>query len=366
MGLGPVRALLGETTALTAALALAATFGLTAGCANQTKGEHVATRPSLTVFPVQMAGHAREDVAALVAVLLEERGMESIEVDGAVFSPDAEASFGDQAGAFAAFIKERDLSTEYALYGAVIGSPQRGVDEIHSVLVDRSGNVAWSDRQTRESRAMKRSNPSDPMTCTVFLVERLREPLDLLDPTKAGAPEGRWAEYWRTDSLAPTDAELDEMHGRLARLIEAGPTATVLVYPARAGDSWSVECANRLADEINRRGLLDASVAEGRLEFEIQPARNQQRVLWSGARSIQQLVRANPPDADYVILADYLVSGGSREARGVHTFLLESDGDWVIVDYQNSHHDDFNRIHPSSPDDCCDLTVIRLGKYLGS
>ena len=69
--------------------------------------------------------------------------MESIEVDGAVFSPDAEASFDDQASAFAAFVMERDLSTEYALYGAVIGSPQRGVDEIHGVLVDAGDWVSF-------------------------------------------------------------------------------------------------------------------------------------------------------------------------------------------------------------------------------
>lgn len=67
-----------------------------------------------------------------------------------------------------------------------------------------------------------------------------------------------------------------------------------------------------------------------------------------------------------MLVADYLVTDGSREARGVHTFLLEADGGWVIVDYQNSHHDDFNRIHPTSLGDCCDLSVVRLGEYLGS
>ena len=347
---------------------LLATLGLAAGCAQSNKGgEPLATRPSLTVFPIHMAGQPREDVAALVALLLEQGGMESIEVDGAVFSPDVEASFDDQAGAFAAFITERDLSTEYALYGAVIGSPQRGVDEIRCVLVDASGNVAWSDRQTRESRAFKRAKPADPMGCTVFLVERLRDPLDLLDPARADAPKGRWAGNWRKDSLVPTDAERDEMQGRLARLLEAAPRATVLVYPARIGDSWSVECANRLAERINRRGLLRASVAENAIEFEIKPSGNQQTVLWSGARSIQGLLRANPPGTQYVLLADYMLPGGGRgEARGVHTFLLEADGDWVIVDFQNSHHDDFNKIRPSSHDDCCDLTVVRLARYLGS
>jgi hypothetical protein len=348
---------------------LLVTLGLAAGCTkHNTVGEPLATRPSLTVFPIQMAGHPREDVAAMVALLLEKSGMESIEVDGAVFSPDVGASFDDQAGAFAAFVTERDLSTKYALYGAVIGSPQRGVDEIHAVLVDAGGNVAWSDRQTRESRAFKQAKPADPMSCTVFLVERLRDPLDLLDPTRADAPEGKWADYWQKDSLVPTDAERDEMQERLARLLDAAPAATVLVYPARIGDSWSIECANRLAERVNRRGLLRASVAENAIEFEIKPSGNQQKVLWSGARSIRELLRANSPGTQYVLLADYMLPGGGRggEARGVHTFLLEADGDWVIVDFQNSHHDDFNRIHPSSHDECCDLTVVRLARYLGS
>ncbi len=142
--------------------------------------------------------------------------------------------------------------------------------------------------------------------------------------------------------------------------------ATVLVYPARTGDSWSLKCATRLADGINRRGLLRASVAGNAIEFEIQPARDQQRVLWSGARSIRQLVRAHPPDAEYVLLADYIVTAGSGNPSLVHTFLLDSDGGWVIVYYQNSHHEDFNMIRPASPEECCDLSVVRLAGYLDS
>ena len=73
-----------------------------------------------------------------------------------------------------------------------------------------------------------------------------------------------------------------------------------------------------------------------------------------------------PPDADYVLLADYIVTAGSGDPSLVHTFLLESDGDWVIVDYQNSHHQDFDTIRPTSPEECCDLSALRLGRYLDS
>ncbi|MCP3904467.1 MAG: hypothetical protein GY715_12640 [Planctomycetes bacterium] len=347
-------------------LILAATAVFLAGCAQTTRAgtDPVAVRPSITIFPVQMAGQGRDDVAKVVALALEQRGMESIEVDETVFTPEAGASFDSAAAAFGAFVAKRDLATDYALFAAIVGAPQRGVDEIHAVLVDRRGNVAWSDRQTRESRAMKKARPSNPMECTMFLVERLHDPLDLGEPNED--TEGRWARHWRSDSLAPTDAERDAIDARAKRLRRAGSSATVLVYPARVGDTYSRECATRLADEINRRGLLDASIAEVPIEFEVEMARNQQKVLWSGARSIQEHVRASHPQTDYVLVADYLFPGGADRVWAVHTFLLESDGDWVMVDFQNSHHDDFNRIGPKSPGDCCDLSVKRLSRHLRS
>lgn len=352
-----------KITWITASALLASTC-LTISCSTQDDGEVVATRPSLTVYPIHMAGEDREDVAYVAAELLERSGIESIEVDSEAFAADFDSSFDDQAAAFAAFVKARDVSTEYALYGAVIGSPRGGVDEIRSILVDADGNVAWSDRQTRESPALKRAQPNDPMTSTVFLVERLRGPLDLHDPMRADAPRGKMAERGRVESLAPTDAQLEQMEQRLARLREAGAGATVIVYPARTGDAWSARCAEKLANEINRKGLLSASVAKDPIEFEIQPSRNQQKILWSGARSIQQLVRAHPPEADYVLVADYMVSERAGQAMAVHTFLLDAGGDWVIVDYQNDHHDDFNTISPTSLEECCDLSIVRIAGYL--
>lgn len=343
-------------------LVLIAALGLSAGCMLDKKPDPVAIRPSLTIYPVQMAGHPDRDVATVVAVMLEQRGMESIEVDDAVFTPDPEALFEAQAAAFGAFVAERDLATQFALYSAYLGSPQRGVDEIQAVLVDRDGDVVWADRQTRESRAMKRAKPSNPMACTVFLVDRLDGPLDLLKPS--GDRDGQWAAYARKESLLPPDAEFEEMKERVARLRESAPAASVLVYPARAGDFWSAECARWLADKINREGLLKASVAGRPLAFEVQPDRSEQKVLWSGARSIRQLVQENPPDADYILVADYVLPEGAPEALAVHTFLLDADGEWVVVDYQNNHQRDFRKIHPRSLEECCDLSIVRLREYI--
>ncbi|MHC5114949.1 MAG: hypothetical protein ACYTGP_11045 [Planctomycetota bacterium] len=351
-------------TILASALLLLGMIPLQAGCATNASGPGAAAaNPSITVFPVRMAGQDRDDVAKLVAFMLEQRGLDTIEVAETVFATDETVPFDDQAAAFADFVQGYDLTTEFAYYAAVVGTPQNGVDEIRGVLVDGNGNVVMADRQTRGDRAMKKAKPSDPMECTMFLVERLGDHLDLAKPDPDR--EGRWARHWKSDSLVPEDAELDAMEARAKRLRRTGSSATVLVFPARIGDSWSVECAHRLAAEINRRGFLAATVAETPIEFEVEPSRNQQHVLWSGARSIRDLVRAEAPNADYVLVADYVVAEG-RGAHAVHTFLLDADGNWVMVDFQNSHHGDFNRIGPKTASDCCDLSVTRLGRFMRS
>jgi len=348
-----------------AGIALSATTSL-AACTGQASGPPVATRPSLTIYPVHMAGEDRRDVAAVVAVMLERGGMTEIEIADAAFTTDPATAFETQAAEFAAFAAGQHLETEYALYGAILGSPQRGVDEIRGVLVDRDGHVAWSDRQTRSDAAMRHARPNDPMSSTVFLVDRLRGPLDLLDTPPADAAEGRWARAARAESLVPGEAELAAIERRQASLRDAASGATVVVYPAWFGDGWSTEAAELLARRLNSGGTFAASVAGEPLPVRFERGRNEMRMLWAGARSIQDLVRANPPGVDYVLVADFVMpgagssGGGGGEAVAVHTYLLESDGDWVIVDHQNDRHRDFEAVHPDSVRGCCDVVARRI------
>jgi hypothetical protein len=44
--------------------------------------------------------------------------------------------------------------------------------------------------------------------------------------------------------------------------------------------------------------------------------------------------------------------------------VCDSKGEWVIVDMQNSHHPDYQRIKPISKEDCSKLLFKRLGTYL--
>ncbi len=351
----------------TAASALFAVC-LSSGCAQspKTTAPPIAIRPSVTVFPIQMGGQPQTDVAEVVALFLEQGGIEGMDAVPDVFTPAPDATFDELCGSFADFVRTRDLTTEYALYGAFVGGPRRGVDEIHAVLVDRAGTVVWSERQTGESSAMKKAKPRDPMSCSMFLAKRLVGPLDLNDPPLDDTPDGVMAKRWQAKSMTPDDSEFEAIETRLGQLRAAAPDATVLIYPARHHDAWSRDCATRLADAINQRGLLQARVAPDILPFEVKQDRNQQLVLWSAARSLRELVQQHESiDTDYVLVTDFMVTEGAPAARAVHTFLLEPDGDWVIIDFQNSHHTAFNRIAPTSLEQCCDLTVARLDHYLG-
>lgn len=89
---------------------------------------------------------------------------------------------------------------------------------------------------------------------------------------------------------------------------------------------------------------------------------NQQKVLWDTARAFRDFVRKNPPATDYVAFADYGLS--DTQVHHVHLIVCDRAGDWVLIEMQNSHHPDFQRIDPKSAAECSRLVVARLKDWL--
>jgi hypothetical protein len=63
-------------------------------------------------------------------------------------------------------------------------------------------------------------------------------------------------------------------------------------------------------------------------------------------------------------LAEYFVNPAGGPVGAVHFVVCEKSGDWVLVDFQNSTHEDFQRISPKNVEDCDRLAVERLAKRL--
>lgn len=316
---------------------------------------------SVTVFPVLLAGRPHADAANVVGILLERGGLQQVELAAATFTPDANQDFAAQNAAFGAFVAQHGVPTDYALLASYHGSP-RGVTEVRGTLVDKQGRLVCCERLVPGDVAFDRSKPGDPMDCSVLLVQQLRGPLRLDDPTRAGAPEGKLAARMKQKSGVPPEAEFTAMRERLAAWKQAG-RPSVLVYPPRVGDEFPAEAARTLAAAIEKTGAARATAVAAPLPFAATPSSNEQQVLWSAARSIQQAVRQAPPLADYVLCADFLMAR-DQPAGAVHTFVLTPAGEFVIVDFQNSHHADFQRLPPTSLAACCELVALRLANSL--
>jgi len=330
--------------------------------AMRTKG----TQASLTVFPVVMGDSAafNKDVADVVALLLEKAGMTNLETTDAVVRLPKEAAFDQAAELFGEFVRKNPIETDYALYAEFVGTPTTGPKEIRGVIVDRTGQSVWVDRQTQADRDFKRAKLRDPMTCCMFLAERLRTQLGIPKSARDDSGEGKFARMSSERSTGPGKAEWAAMEKRQAVMKKAGRTARVAVFPVRLSDDEAGGTdAAHLARLLSREKLCEAKAVDSTLRVKIKPASNEQKLLWDLARAFQDHVKRNPPEADYALLADYMFPRPGR-AWAVHFVICDRDGEWVIVDFQNDHHSDFQSVDPKTPDDCGRLVTKRLEGYL--
>lgn len=230
------------------------------------------------------------------------------------------------------------------------------------VVVDKAGSFVWADHQTPECTIFKRVNPRNPMTCCVLVGECLNDVLHL--PNAIGTPskEGRMAARWAEKSGTPSNEEFDAIKDRQKALKAALKSAKLEVYPVLLGGTVDRAGAEHLVALIKGAGLCDATVAGTEPCFEIKPNSNEQRRLWDLAKAFQTQVRKEKQQADYALYAEYAIGGG--QAHAVHFIICDRYGEWVVVDFQNSHHDDFNAVKPESRADCDELVLRRLKGYL--
>ena len=154
------------------------------------------------------------------------------------------------------------------------------------------------------------------------------------------------------------------MEKRLASMKETGEAAMVTVYPSRVqGERTDAGSAARVAEALNEAKLCAATaVAAGPL-LEGAGWPSEPKVLWLYANAAKDYVREHPVASDYVLFADYWMAP-SGEVWAVHFVVLDRRGEWVLVDLQNSHHDDFRRIVHASLDECDQLVVARMNSKL--
>jgi hypothetical protein len=264
------------------------------------------------------------------------------------------------------FVKANPITTSYALYAEYNGDQKSGLNELRAVVVDQTGAVVWTDRQTPQDEAFKKMGERDPMTMSVLLAERLGPQLGLNEATAKAAKPGKMAAIMDQRSGLPPERERAALPGRQQAMKRALPGATLLVYPARiGGNEVSIPGATNVVRLINQTGLCKAVPAGQPVLLKASQADpNEMKTLWNLAREFRSFVRANPPAADYVLYADYGFNPQNAEQGFVHFVVCDRKGEWVIVDLQNSHHPDYQSVGIISRERCDQLLVKRLAGYL--
>jgi len=324
---------------------------------------------SVTVYPIiitpskNIAASIPGRIAEVVGMFLERANMEQVELGEATFSPHDSDNLSQIAAGFGQFVTKQPLKTEYALFGQFMGTPATGPQEIRTVVVDKTGAVVFADQADKQALSHSKIKPDCPLECSLFLVDRLGKVWDLEDPMRAGAPEGKLAEVLKRRSGLPAEETVAAMNKRLAAAKATFAASTVTVYPIHLWTDWDNSGAAQLAKLLNEQSIGRAQTTETEPQLTIAGDPNEQKILWDTARSFREFIQTHPPDTQFALLADYGLSpssDGSHSANHVHLILCNRTGDWVMVDFQNSHQPDFRSIDPRTVDGANRLAVMRL------
>jgi hypothetical protein len=316
---------------------------------------------SLTILPARVAGKSIPQVGEVVGLMLERAGMTNLEIGETELRLPELSDMGQTAKALGELMKTNPPKTDYTLFVDILGSYEHGVSEVRAVIVNKAGEVVWEERQTPSDADFRRIKPMEPIQCCLLVAQRLRPVLGLSDPSAKGALEGKIAKRLAEQSGVPSKSEFAEMQKRQRAFKKNAPTATILIYPARIGDEMSKNSADNLKKLISESKLMKANVAEHGPAIKTKGDINEQKMLWSMARAFREYVQKEKPDADYLLFSEYLL--GKELVGAVHFTICDRQGQWVIVEHQNSNLPDFKAIQPKSHFDCNRLVVKRLEGY---
>lgn len=163
----------------------------------------------------------------------------------------------------------------------------------------------------------------------------------------------------------PPESEREALPERQKSFKETRQKASIAIFPGRVAGASIAANAEELAKMITDAGLCKSVfAAQSPLLKTSQADPSEMKVLWDLARAFKEYVKKNPSDADYTLYADYVFNPEKWEQGYVHFVVCDRNGEWVIVDLQNSHHPDYQEVKPRSREDCNRLLVKRLTGYL--
>lgn len=319
---------------------------------------------SLALLPVMIAGRPFDKATDVLGVLLEQNGLQHIEIGRAPFTAGMKTEMRTLSVSLAAFVRTNPIPTDYALYAELNGA---SLDEVRAVVVDKNGEMVWAEHQTTQDKAFQAlGTPRDPMTLMVFLVGRLSPQFNLNDDTARKRSHKLEEQFKTRNGYASDDETKERMPARLKVMKESRQKATLMVLGVRMDRAVNVTNASDLAKRIGETKLFHGAVPAKQsvlLEAKLTGG-DQMKYLWSIAREFQAYVKKNPPEADFVLYADYLFNRQNWQQGGVQFVVCDRQGEWVMAELTNSDQADYQRVKPISAEGCDLLLVERLRSRL--
>ena len=315
---------------------------------------------ALAVYPVVAENDANLAFGEAVGMALETGGLSNLRIGGPAFVPGAGTALNDVATQFGQHVRMHKVDGDYALWAEFEGTRAAGVQGVRLVLVTAAGEPVWIDHQKAGSKAFDHIDPANPMDCCTLAKERVLKILDIPLLKRQRVNNGPMQQLWDKKSGRPSQDTLKALKVQQKQLRKAGDAATVSVYPVQLYREIDEAQTQHLTEQLRDAGLFQVQRAADRPQFDVPPSSNEQKRLWDLARAFQTHLQANPPATDYALCVEYSLSTDPPGVWSVHTIVCDRKGEWAVVDFQNNHHKDFQRIDPKNKNDCDTLVVARL------
>lgn len=324
--------------------------------------------PSLSVYPVRLSpGPFPEDfsrrVGMVIVTMLEKAGVQDVRLAESKWDPPPSEKISALAEAFGQHVAASKLGSDRAIFVQILGTPEVGVQGIQTIMVDRHGKVLLADSAEEKELQASPARPKDPMSCCVFAVDRIKPSLRIR-ADKASLPQTTKSdEFWRKDAGIPVAEEFTQMAARQAKLRRNRATATWIVFPFLVHGQSNRDVTRQAMKSLQDGRLGPITMSDSDPQIQTIRHSNEQKVLWNTALAFRDYVRQQKPDADYTLLVEY--GSATPDTFFVHWIVCNRSGAWVIVDMQNSHQADYQRIHPADIVGLNKLLNVRWRSELG-
>lgn len=133
------------------------------------------------------------------------------------------------------------------------------------------------------------------------------------------------------------------------------------VYPAftrsPTGNGWDDASAGRLAAAITEAGCGTATAADAHVPITGEVHMNQARMWKESAAEFGAWIVAHPPATEYAILPEYIGVPATKEAGGIHAYVVDRTGKLIDGVLLNNHQEVFSSAHPRTAEDCAGVLV---------